>query len=411
MKYLYILLFLILLNAIPAKAQNCGYYHIKDEQIESITEGYIQQNQHRPNLRAVIKIPVVVHVVWKNTLENISDAQIQSQIDVLNQDFRKKNTDFKDVPGSFKTVAADCEIEFCLASKDTLGNPTTGIVRQPTTIPSVGVSFSGNKRRIYYKTLEGSDAWKPDTYLNIWVCDMGNNILGYTSPLANAVSKYQEDGVLVDYRVFGTIGTALNNTAHNKGRTATHEIGHYFNLLHIWGTDDSCNDDDLVIDTPLQATSYKDCPPFPQLSCNVGNMYMNFMDYTDDNCMGLFTNGQKARMLATLNELRSGLLRGGVCSETSSLPTSSLSFNWSVYPNPVQEQLNIQLSYFNNNISTPINIEIRDLLGRVLKRETVNSSNLLSHSMDLTSFPDGVYLVVLTQNNQISIKRIIKTAP
>ena len=233
MKYLQISIFLIYYLSFPAFAQNCGYIFNPDEKIERFTEGYVRNFNQQISSRAVVKIPVVVHIVWKNAEENISDAQIQSQIDVLNQDFRKKNIDAKDVPGSFKTVAADCEIEFCLAQKDTLGQATSGITRRQTS-----TTFSNDFKRIYYQNLGGVNNWKPDSYLNIWVCNMGS-VYGFTTSLKDALINPAEDGIIVDYRAFGTIGTALSNTSHNKGRTATHEIGHYFNLLHIWGTDDT----------------------------------------------------------------------------------------------------------------------------------------------------------------------------
>ncbi len=399
MKYLYILIFLIHLFSLPLNAQNCGFIFKKDEKIESITEGYVRNYKHNLSTRAVVKIPVVVHIIWKNAQENISDAQIQSQIDVLNQDFRKKNVDLKDVPGNFKALAADCEIEFCLATKDTLGNSTTGIVRRQTSVDEIGSVF----RRVYSTTLGGSNNWKPENYLNIWVCNMGNNLLGFTSPLKDAAIKPQEDGVIVDYRAFGTIGTAANNTAHNKGRTATHEIGHYLNLLHIWGIDDTCNDDDLVNDTPLQGPAYQGCPSFPQLTCGISNMYMNFMDYTDDNCMGLFTVGQKARMLAALNEFRPGLLRGSTACEPTSVSTTPL-FNWTIYPNPAANNLYLNID------SAPLfknrKVEIRDLLGRILIEKNISETINNTIEISLDNISNGIYIVSLNLDNQVFMKKI-----
>ena len=402
MKYLQILILLICHFSFPAFAQNCGYIFNPDEKIERFTEGYVHDFNQQISSRAVVKIPVVVHIVWKNAEENISDAQIQSQIDVLNQDFRKKNIDAKDVPGSFKTVAADCEIEFCLAQKDTLGQATSGITRRQTS-----TTFSNDFKRIYYQNLGGVNNWKPDSYLNIWVCNMGS-VYGFTTSLKDALINPAEDGIIVDYRAFGTIGTALSNTSHNKGRTATHEIGHYFNLLHIWGTDDTCNDDDLVSDTPLQASANNGCPPFPQLSCGVGSMYMNFMDYTDDNCMGLFTVGQKARMLAALTEFRSGLLRGSLCTPTA---TQDIGFQWFIYPNPAKDfiyiNLNLASSFKNKSIS------LIDNLGRVLIEKILsNDYGSGGWQQGLIQIPihnlsNGVYFVSLKLDNQVLMKKMV----
>ncbi len=407
MKYLQISIFLIYYFSPPAFAQNCGYIFTPDEKIERFTKGYVRDFNKQISTRAVVKIPVVVHIVWKNAEENISDAQIQSQIDVLNEDFRKKNIDAKDVPGSFKTVAADCEIEFCLAQKDTLGQPSKGITRRQTTFSEIFTSFSNNRRRIYYQNSGGVNNWKPDSYLNIWVCNMGS-VYGYTSSLKDALITPAEDGIVVDYRAFGTIGTALSNNSHNKGRTATHEIGHYFNLLHIWGSDDTCNDDDLVSDTPLQATANNGCPPFPQLSCGVGNMYMNFMDYTDDNCMGLFTVGQKARMLAALNEFRSGLLRGSLCTPTA---TQDIGFQWFIYPNPAKDFIYINLrgaSSIKNK-----SLELIDNFGRVLiekKMPNVTVSGAWQEGVleiPISNLSNGIYFISLKLDNQVLIKKMV----
>jgi Pregnancy-associated plasma protein-A/Secretion system C-terminal sorting domain len=407
MRYLQILLFIIYTSPILSFAQNCGFIFSTDEQIEHKIEASAHRLNTALSTRSVVKIPVVVHVVWKNGAENISDAQIQSQIDVLNQDFRKKNADFKDVPGSFKTVAADCEIEFCLATKDTLGRPTSGITRRQTSVDNIGASFSNNRLRVYYQDLGGSNNWKPDSFLNIWVCNMGT-ILGFTAPLKEALIKRNEDGVIVDYRSFGTIGTALSNSQHNKGRTTTHEIGHYFNLLHIWGNDDTCNDDDLVVDTPLQAAPNLGCPSFPQISCGIGNMFMNFMDYTDDNCMGLFTLGQKARMLATLLEFRGGLLRGGICEPTH---TQDIDFQWFIYPNPAKDYifLKIKTGILSNDNTVTItqnmgNIVLSKKLADLEKDNTYTEGGV---KIPLLDFSDGMYVISLKMDNQVFVKKIV----
>ncbi len=411
MKYLQIIILTILFIPIFNFAQKCGYIHNPDEHIERVTEQYASRISTGLTTRNIIKIPVVVHVIWKNPAENISDTQIQSQIDVLNQDFRKKNIDFRDVPGGFKTVGADCEIEFCLAQTDTSDRPTTGITRRQTVIDAIGTSFSNNKVRVYYPELGGIHNWQPDSFLNIWVCNMGT-LLGYTTSLRDALNKRQEDGIVIDYRVFGTIGTASTHSQHNKGRTATHEIGHYFNLLHIWGNDDTCNDDDLVSDTPLQAKAYSGCPSFPQLSCGTGDMFMNFMDYTDDNCMGLFTIGQKTRMLATLNEFRPGLLRGGACLPTS---TKELDSEWLIYPNPADDALCI--SSKSNIIQHQARISLINYSGVVVLSNGFALSDLNKKTsptgagdevlLSTANLPEGFYTVRIEIGNQIYFKKIV----
>jgi hypothetical protein len=243
--------------------------------------------------RALVTIPVVVHVVYNTPSENISDAQIQSQITALNKDFRKLNSDASNIPSAFSGIAADVNIEFCLASVDPSGNPTNGIIRTPTSLTSF--TISGNE--VKYASLGGSNAWDSSKYLNIWVCDISGTLLGYGQfPGGNAAT----DGVVVDYMYFGTTGTAT--APYNKGRTATHEIGHWMNLRHIWGDDGTgCTGSDFVDDTPNCAGPNYGCPTYPKSSCSngaSGDLFMNFMDYTDDACMYMFTSGQATRMQA-----------------------------------------------------------------------------------------------------------------
>lgn len=255
----------------------------------------------------VIRIPVVVHVVWNSPAENISDAQIQSQIDVLNADFRLLNADAAGVPAAFQPVVADARIEFALAVRTPDCTPTTGITRTHTNIPFFTPTLA-SELKLKSTAGGGHDPWPRDRYLNIWVCLYDG--LGYGRyPAAPA----NLDGVIVTYYAFGTTGEAT--APFNLGRTATHEIGHWLNLLHLWGDDDdtaaACLRSDDVVDTPTQLAQNEGCPPFPHVSCNNGpngDMFMNYMDYTNDACMFMFTAGQVERMHATLLTTRSSIL-------------------------------------------------------------------------------------------------------
>lgn len=242
--------------------------------------------------RAVVTIPVVVHVVYKTAAENISDAQIQSQIAILNADFRKLNADVTKVPAAFQSLVADCEVQFCLAKRTPTGATTTGINRVATTKKS----FSTNDG---VKTASGGGVapWNTTQYLNLWVCTLSNSILGYAQfPGGSAAT----DGVVILNTAFGSTGTAA--APFNKGRTATHEVGHWLNLRHIWGDDNgACTGSDLVADTPNQGAENYGCPAATKASCsNGGDMHMNYMDYSNDACMYMFSTGQKARMQANL---------------------------------------------------------------------------------------------------------------
>jgi len=245
-------------------------------------------------------IPVVVHVVHKTTAENISDAQIHSQISVLNEDYRKKNGDVSTVPASFAPLATDARIEFELATVDPDGNPTDGIVRRKTTKASFG-----DNDEVKFQASGGSDAWPADQYLNIWVCNL-QPWLGYAQFPGGPANT---DGVVILHTAFGTSGTA--QAPFNLGRTATHEVGHWLNLRHIWGDDGGgCSGSDFVADTPNQAGPNYGTPSGTIITCNNGpngDMYMNYMDYVDDAVMVMFSAGQVTRMQATLDGLRSSV--------------------------------------------------------------------------------------------------------
>ena len=277
------------------------------DEIEQFTRDYLMNNPQGD--RALVTIPVVVHVVYNTTAENISDAQIQSQITVLNQDFRRLNADVANTPSAFSSLVGDANIEFCLATTDPNGNPTNGVLRVPTTATSFGTNNT-----VKSASSGGSNAWNASKYLNMWVCDISGSILGYAQFPGGSAST---DGVVIDYQYFGTIGTAT--APFNKGRTATHEVGHWLNLFHIWGDDGTgCTGSDQVTDTPNAAGSNVGCPAFPRVTCSNGpngDMFMNYMDYTDDACMYMFSNGQVARMQALFvsGGARASLLTSNGC--------------------------------------------------------------------------------------------------
>jgi energy-coupling factor transporter ATP-binding protein EcfA2 len=250
-----------------------------------------------PNEGAVV-IPVVVHVLYGTRQENISDEQIRSQIAVLNKDFRAKNEDISEVPAPFKDAVGDAHIEFILATTDPEGKPTSGITRTKTSKPS----FRPGAFEIHVSSQGGADAWPTEKYLNIWVCNLEDGVLGYAR-LPGTPSK--EDGVVTNYVAFGTLGTAR---MPNAGRQVTHDIGHFLGLLHLWGDKPNCAGTDEVDDTPPQNGPNYGKPSFPHVTCNNGpngDMFVNFMDNADQGVM--FTNGQVLRMHQTLQGPRKGL--------------------------------------------------------------------------------------------------------
>ncbi len=288
-----------------------------EERLEQEIRAYIE-NMRRLELMEFrsgkVIIPVVVHVVYNTSSQNISDAQIQSQIDILNEDFRRLNADITNVPTEFTSAVSDARIEFKLAERDPNCNPTNGITRTNTTVSSFDynplATTATGRNPVKFTTSGGIDGWPSDQYLNIWVCNLSGSLLGYASFPSDLATRPAEDGVVVDYQSFGNMGTST--APFHLGRTATHEIGHWLNLRHIWGDDqnlpDVCSGTDFVDDTPNQGIMYTGCPTHPQNSCGSNDMFMNYMDYVNDNCMIMLTNGQSDRMDAVLYTTRSSIV-------------------------------------------------------------------------------------------------------
>ena len=278
--------------------------------IEKQTETYVRQVQVNPAQRSqlVVTIPVVFHILYNTAAENISEAQVMSQMDILNEDFRRLNADQDNV----WSQAADTQIEFCLASQDPNGNPTDGILRVPTNLTSFGTNDA-----MKFTSQGGSDAWPASDYMNFWVCDLGSNLLGYAQFPGGPAST---DGIVCNYTATGSTGTA--SAPFDLGRTATHEVGHYLNLRHIWG-DGGCGASDFVDDTPDSDGPNYGCA-LGSAACGTTDMVQNYMDYSDDACMNLFTQGQSDRMnaLFTPGGARASLVSSPGC--TPAVPDFAL---------------------------------------------------------------------------------------
>lgn len=250
---------------------------IRMNKIEQFTQNYSQNKSNYKLVNGMIQIPVVVNVLYKTTAENITLTQIQSQIDVLNKDFNALNSDYSQVPALFSGVKANVGISFVLDQ----------VIRKTTTKTSWGT------RDAMKKTKQGGlDPTTPSTKLNLWCCTIGGGILGYAQFPGGSSTT---DGVVIDSKYFGLSGTT--NYPYNLGRTATHEIGHWLNLRHIWG-DATCGND-LVADTPSHDSANFGVPTYPHYSTCSGTpveMTMNYMDYTDDRGMYMFSLGQKSRI-------------------------------------------------------------------------------------------------------------------
>lgn len=236
-------------------------------------------------------VNVVVNVLFNTAEQNISDAQVRSQIDALNRDYSIKNADVSKVPAVWQGLVTDTKIRFKLSK----------INRKQTKV----TSFTQHDE-VKQPSQGGLAPVQPQKFLNLWVCPLGGGLLGYAQFPGGPTAT---DGVVINYKAFGTVGTAKK--PFNLGRTATHEVGHYFNLRHIWGDTEDCSGSDMVADTPNCAGPNFGKPTFPTVTCNNGpngDMFINYMDYVDDDAMVMFSAQQVMRMRSALEGPRSGLI-------------------------------------------------------------------------------------------------------
>jgi hypothetical protein len=285
-------------GAMEAHLRLCELYpefRIRRGKIHAETEIMVRRGIafRRVEKKAPVTIPVVVHVVYRTPEENISNAQIRSQIVALNRDYSARNADKTNTPAVWQGLITDSQIKFALAKKDPKGKPTNGITRTKTSRASFGTDDTVKRA-----STGGARAWPTSKYLNLWVCSLGEQLLGYAQFPGGPEAT---DGVVILNTAFGTTGTA--SPPFNLGRTAVHEVGHWLNLNHIWADTSDCSGSDHVGDTPNSQLPNYGRPKFPHVSCTNGpngDMFMNYMDYVDDNAMVMFTAEQVARMQATL---------------------------------------------------------------------------------------------------------------
>ena len=343
---------------------------------------------------STITIPVVVHIIHNGIADatNISDAQIISQIDVLNKDFNRQNSDASNTPSEFLPVAGSLDIQFVLAKQDPEGLATTGITRTLGTKPLWNISDHAEFKALNY--------WPAEKYLNIWVVNLASLYIGFAQlPVSTLLLGLEEasmdrltDGVIIHYRTFGTVdaGSFDLEPQFNKGRTATHEVGHFLGLRHIWGDAAGCVTD-YVDDTPPQSSPTSGCPSHPQNSfCGGNKMFQNYLDYSNDVCMNIVTLGQIARMTVVLSNSPRRLSLTTSAGASVPVPVANdLGIRQIVGPTssacstPILPQIEVR-NYGTNTITTS-QIELR-IDGLVVETKSFSSMTLSPNQLSILSF-------------------------
>lgn len=374
---------------------NPGYTAAYDDWYKQVAE--IASRQSNRDNRTTLTVPVVIHIVWKETAENVADFYINEQMRVLNEAFQRQNSDASNLRTIFNSVAGNPNIEFNVVS-----------VERVQTSATFNQDMNGLYDNVKKSANGGSDAWNTSQFLNIWVAALQpsqfGTILGYAYPPAGApnwpngssASNANLDGVVVDYRAFRHFGTYLG--ANMQGKTAVHEVGHYLGLRHIWG-DGSCNADDGLADTPTAASQTPQNCDKTRNTCNQGagdmpDMVENYMDYSEEGCQNTFTQDQANMMRTVLQNYRGGLL---ISANVDELEQSSVS----LFPNPSNGTINYTLD---NTINGTSEVTIYNVSGVELNKFTVKNNY---GSVDLSSFDNGVYIFSLNNNGRILNKRIV----
>jgi len=345
-----------------------------------------------------VTIPVVVHIVYNTSDQNISDARVDEQIDILNEDFNATNSDIGSyVPSQYNTVVSQgAGISFCLVQT----------IRVHTDVTSFGTNDN-----MKYDSRGGSNTVDPSKYLNIWVCNMGGGILGYA--YYPGISP-EIDGVVILYSAFG-----ITTGNYDLGRTTTHEVGHYFNLHHIWG-DRHCGND-LVDDTPLHDAANYGCPAQGSTSnCKgpVVEMWMNYMDYTYDKCMYMFSKGQAQRMQATLisGGPRYGMRQNNPCAgPPTKTNRNSVGISqdnagrdykaFQIYPTLTSGNVFMQLYAGQTGVAE---LTVYNQAGMLITRKKLSvAEGINTQQVNLSSLSNGLYIVRIQERDNKYIQKVI----
>lgn len=405
-------------------------YLLKQHQIFNQAKQWSDANQRSVSQSdEIFQIPVVVHVLYENDQENLSDAVIKSQIDVLNEDYGRTNADTTETRAVFDTLAGKAKFQFYLATSDPQGNPTNGITRTSTTVSSFMTQQemqTGQLMESMKKPSSGGVApWPVEDYMNIWVCDisLGGQIalLGYATPPNNLpnwqgdpLTDPQYDGVVIHYAVFGRDAApdmGGGQTVNILGRVATHEVGHYFGLRHIWG-DGGCGQEDGIDDTPDAAQNGQNQCNHNQNTCtnspyDYPDMVENYMDYSDPSCQNMFTKGQVDFMYSVIVNNRSELPDttndGGSNPDTTSIEKFSKS-DLSIYPNPAKDNLTVDIS----KLKEVTRLQLMDITGKMIwNSEYLLDKNTTHLNVSTKGFSRGIYFLNAISKNSFVTHKIV----
>lgn len=428
------LLALILTNAHSQEINHsCGFdhwrHHVKETQpdlardIDERYQSWIEQSRYQQRVDTVYQIPVVFHIVHNTPEQNLPDSVVHSQLEVLNEDYRRLNANSVETREEFLPVAADVGIEFVLADFDPEGNPTDGIVRVETDRENFELDFLSQDNtldEVKFSETGGSNAWNTDAYLNIWVCNISGGFLGQVFGLAyppEGVPNWPDDaeapsseasGVIIHFTTLGRNNPhhALDDVAeNNQGRTLVHEIGHYLGLRHIWGDaipflgEDGCEADDGLADTPNAAAADNFACNLTSNSCtdspeDFPDMIENYMDYSQDACMNMFTQEQADMMRFALTELRPGLINSPAVGVEESTFASELL----IFPNPTEHRLSIE---------SPMAIDQLELLDQT-GRQLMHYDNLngARATLSVEGIASGSYFLRILAGGEVAVKKI-----